>query len=72
MGINFFEAYFNDITFNQNGDTQVCCPFPHYANDKEYYEINPSAGINLEKNVFHCFACGKGYSEISFAALRGS
>lgn len=68
MGINFFEAYFNEQVLNPTGDTQVCCPFPHQIGDKQYYEVNPSAGVNLDKNVFHCFSCGKAYSEISFAA----
>lgn len=68
MSINFFEAVFPDVVFNITGDTQVCCPFPHDVNGIEYYETNPSAGINLEKNVFHCFSCGRSFSEISFTA----
>lgn len=68
MGINFFEAIFNDKILNMEGDTQVCCPFPHKAGNTEYYETNPSAGVNLVKNVFHCFSCGASYSETSFAA----
>lgn len=68
MSINFFEAIFPDIVFSYEGDTQVCCPFPHKTPSGEYYEINPSAGINLSKNVFHCFSCGRSFSETSFAA----
>lgn len=68
MSINFFEVIFNDTVLNFEGDTQVCCPFPHKAGNTEYYETNPSAGVNLSKNVFHCFSCGRAYSETSFAA----
>lgn len=68
MSINFFEAVFSDVVLNVTGDTQVCCPFPHTVNGTVYYETNPSAGVNLEKNVFHCFSCGRSYSEVSFTA----
>lgn len=61
----FFELVFPEL--NSFDETQVCCPFPHYTSDGQvYYETNPSAGINLEKNVFHCFSCGKGLSELQF------
>lgn len=68
MSINFFEAVFPDVVFNQSDDTQVCCPFPHKAGNTEYYETRPSAGIDLQKNVFHCFSCGRSFSETSFCA----
>lgn len=64
----FFELIFPEINPN-NEETQVCCPFPHLtANNEIYYETNPSAGVNLEKNVFHCFSCGLGLTEIQFIA----
>ncbi len=77
MGIDnfsFFEAYFKDEILNPTGDTQICCPFPHQNGNLTYYETNPSAGVNLEKKVFHCFTCQRSYSETSFAAevLGGS
>ena len=37
MSINFFEVIFNDTVLNFEGDTQVCCPFPHKAGNTEYY-----------------------------------
>lgn len=65
----FFEAVFPEVEFNYEGDTQVCCPFPHSTLDgKTYYETNPSAGINLVKNVFHCFSCQRAYNETGFIA----
>ncbi len=65
----FFELVFKDISLNLNGDTQVCCPFPHKTPDgKDYYESNPSAGINIDKGVFNCFACKTGLNEIGFIA----
>lgn len=64
----FFELVFPEIN-PDNEETQVCCPFPHLtANNEIYYETNPSAGVNLEKNVFHCFSCGQGLTEIQFIA----
>ena len=47
----------------------VCCPFPHQTgNGLTYYESNPSAGINLDKGVFHCLGCGRSFSEVGFIA----
>lgn len=67
MSISFFEAVFDDVMLNPEGDTQVCCPFPHLTGTgQEYYETRPSAGVNLSKGIFHCFACNRGYSEVSF------
>ena len=60
----FFELIYPELYKSEN---QVCCPFPHLTTDgREYYEENPSAGINLDKNVFHCFSCGRSYNEIQF------
>lgn len=60
----FFELIFPELNKTEN---QVCCPFPHYTTDgQEYYETHPSAGINIEKNVFHCFSCNRSYSENQF------
>jgi DNA primase len=70
MEHSFFEIIFPDVDFNYSGNTQVCCPFPHKiaGNDVEYYETNPSAGIDITKGVFHCFSCDRKYSEIGIAA----
>ena len=60
----FFELIYPELNKTEN---QVCCPFPHLTTDgQEYYETQPSAGINLEKNVFHCFACGRSLNELQF------
>ncbi len=65
----FFEIVFPEVAFNYGGDTQVCCPFPHSdSNGNKYYESRPSAGINLSKDVFHCFSCNTGVNEIGFIA----
>ena len=66
--IDLYELLFQDTTFNLRGETQVCCPFPHHLENEEYYENNPSAGINLSKGLFHCFSCGRGFNKIQFAA----
>jgi len=64
--MSFFEQYFSDTVFSGE-ETMVCCPFPHLTtNGLEYYESNPSAGINLEKGVYHCLSCGKSLSEVGF------
>jgi len=42
----------NDITIKPSGNNiQLCCPF--------HGETHPSAGINRDTGVFHCFACDK-------------
>jgi DNA-binding MarR family transcriptional regulator len=48
----FFEAKgFTDI--KSNGEIDVLCPFPH---DKGY-ETRPSANVNVDEGIFHCFTC---------------
>lgn len=64
--IDIFELLFPDVMFSYDGNTQVACPFPHHLNNQEYYETNPSAGIDLSKGLFHCFACDRGYNKLSF------
>jgi len=60
----FFELIFPNLNKTEN---QVCCPFPHLTTDgQEYYETQPSAGINLDKKVFHCFACNRSLNETQF------
>lgn len=66
--MSFFEHYFNDTIFDRE-ETMVCCPFPHKtASGLDYYESNPSAGVNLEKGVFHCLSCNRAHSEVGFIA----
>lgn len=66
--MSFFERFFADVVFERE-ETMVVCPFPHTtASGMEYFESNPSAGVNLEKGVYHCLSCGKAHSEVSFIA----
>jgi hypothetical protein len=69
--MSFFDWY-----FGLSGDRieqHVLCPFPHKVGHDEYYESNPSAQINIEKGVFHCKTCDKGFNEASFiSAITGS
>jgi DNA primase len=64
--MSFFEYYFSDSAFEKR-ETAVCCPFPHFTtNGHSYLESEPSAHINLDKNLFHCKVCQKGLSEPGF------
>lgn len=61
-----FLAEFFGVT-EGSGEHQVCCPFDHHTpNGIPYKETRPSAHVNCEKKVFHCMACGAGYSEAQF------
>lgn len=63
--MSFFESFFRlNGAYTEN---HVMCPFPH-KNDKGeiYIENNPSASVNTEKRLFHCSACGRGYTELQF------
>ena len=63
--MGFFASFFNVVEGDR--ETAVLCPFPHHTlTGVEYLETHPSAHLNLEKNVFHCKVCNKGYSEASF------
>ena len=63
--MSFLTEYFDSV--DDGEEIAVCCPFPHYTpSGVAYQETNPSAHINTEKNVFHCFVCDKGYSETQF------
>lgn len=63
--MSFFSHYFelDEGTIEQ----AVLCPFPHTtATGVAYQETNPSAHVNIDKAVFHCKVCGRGYSEREF------
>lgn len=63
---SFFEYFFQDSEF-KGEETQVLCPYPHVTESGlDYFESNPSAGVNLEKGVFHCLRCGASKSEATF------
>lgn len=58
----FIEAYFKIA--ERSGEVHVKCPFPHTSEDgHNYIEENASASVNLDKRLFHCSACGAGYTE---------
>ena len=63
---SFFELAFPDVNFSLEGDTKICCPFPHKDNGHEYYETNPSMSVNVDKGIYHCFSCGAKGNEIKF------
>lgn len=64
--MSFFSGFFGIIA--ENGEQQVCCPFPHKTPTAqlEYFETRPSAHVNTLKHLFHCKACGRGYNEEQF------
>lgn len=63
---SFFEYFFEELDGSQE-EQQVLCPYPHYTESGLVYsESNPSAGVNLEKNVFNCLRCGTSKSEVGF------
>ena len=67
--ISIYELIYPDVFFSTDGNTQVCCPFPHHTSDGQpYYEDNPSAGVDISKGLFHCFTCQRGHNEVSFTA----
>lgn len=63
--MSFFSEFFN--LANEAGEQAVCCPFPHSTvGGIHYYEHNPSAHVNVDKQVFHCKVCDTGLSETQF------
>ena len=69
--MKFFESYFKDVDFdnvNASNEVQVLCPFPHNIDDNGelIYETRPSASINVEKSIFYCHSCSRGYNEEQF------
>ena len=58
--MKFFENYYNDVDFYKDGaeEIKVLCPF--------HSDTNPSASINVKKELFHCWVCGVGYNEQQF------
>lgn len=64
----FFAHYFEEGDFSKT-EVSVRCPYPHKTSSgTEYYESNPSAGVNVDKDVFHCMRCGASKSEVGFIA----
>lgn len=59
--MEFFKKYFHSVDFEENkGEVKVLCPF--------HDDTKPSATVNTEKNLFHCWVCNSGYNEEQFMA----
>lgn len=60
--MSFLNAYFGITDLTQ--EQAVLCPFPHHTESGEtYLENRPSAHVNTMNRLFHCKACGRGFSE---------
>lgn len=58
--MEFFKHYYSDVDFERSEEVKVHCPF--------HSDTKPSASINTEKEVFHCWVCDVGYNEKQFVA----
>ena len=59
--MKYFEKYFSDVDFETGAEeVKVLCPF--------HNDTTPSATINVEKDLFHCWVCKEGYNEQQFIA----
>lgn len=58
--MEYFKQFYPDVDFDGKEEVKVCCPF--------HDDTNPSAFINTEKSLFHCFVCDKGMNEETFLA----
>lgn len=56
--MKYFEQYYPEIDFNSGSEVKVLCPF--------HDDHRPTASINTERGLFHCFACNIGYNEAQF------
>lgn len=56
--MQYFKKYFSDVNFEDGTEVKVLCPF--------HSDTVPSASINTEKNLFHCYVCGIGFNEQQF------
>lgn len=56
--MKYFEQYFVDTDFSKGTEVKVLCPF--------HDDHRPTASINTEESLFHCFACNVGYNEAQF------
>lgn len=59
--MEFFKTYFHNVNFDEaRGEVKVLCPF--------HDDTKPSATVNVDKHLFHCYVCGTGYNEEQFMA----
>ena len=56
--MKYFEQHYPDVDFTTGSEVKVLCPF--------HDDHRPTASINTEKSLFHCFACSVGYNEAQF------
>lgn len=59
--MEFFKKHFNHTDFdtpNNRGEVKVLCPF--------HDDVDPSANVNIDKELFHCYVCNLGMDEASF------
>ena len=60
--MEYFKKYFSEVE-NENWcaeEVKVLCPF--------HDDTRPSASINTQKDLFHCWVCNIGYNEEQFVA----
>lgn len=62
--MEYFKKYFNEVDNWNCEEVKVLCPF--------HSDHNPSASINTEKDLFHCWVCDVGYNEEQFIARINS
>lgn len=60
--MEYFKKYFSDVDSNEweAEEVKVLCPF--------HEDTHPSASINTQKGLFHCWVCNIGYNEEQFVA----
>ena len=56
--MEFFKKYFSDVEFEAAEEVKVLCPF--------HSDSKPSASVNTDKDLFHCWVCDVGYNEQQF------
>lgn len=58
--MEYFKKYFKDVDNWGSEEVKVLCPF--------HNDTKPSASINTENSLFHCWVCDIGYNEEQFVA----
>lgn len=58
--MELFKKYFSDVSNWEAEEVKCICPF--------HNDSKPSASINTEKNLFHCWVCDLGLNEEQFVA----
>ena len=58
--MEYFKKYFKDVEKWDDEEVKVLCPF--------HSDNHPSASINTQKGLFHCWVCNIGFNEEQFVA----